>query len=369
MTDILYLDTNQALGDFAADAQGNGWLALDTEFMRERTYFPKLCLVQISDGEHIACIDPLVINDLKPLNRLLQDPNILKILHSAEQDLEVLSYTLGAPPAPLFDTQLAAALCGYGDQVGYANLAKEMLGVELAKAHTRANWGRRPLKPAEIEYAADDVRHLGPLYERLRDELQSCGRLGWLEQDLRALDKPERYLPDPAQAWRRLRGLVALGPGDQHMAAALAAWREEQAMHADLPRRWVLDDTAILELARRKPADLQGLHQIDEIKPGFIKRHGQAVLSIIQQKPAHEASLIDAPARLEDQQKTRLRQLKTQLKQIAHDEQISASLIANSKDLEKLLRGDTDLRLLSGWRKQVAGDKLLRSLADETDST
>ncbi|MGH8561939.1 MAG: ribonuclease D, partial [Nevskiales bacterium] len=193
MTDSLYIDTPAALDDFCAQLRGRDWLAVDTEFIRERTYYPQLCLVQVSDGETQACIDPIRLKDLGPLLALLYDPAVTKVFHAAGQDLELFYHLTGKVPGPVFDTQLAATLAGFGDQIGYARLVQDILGVELDKAHTRCDWSRRPLAEAELAYAADDVRYLCQVYDRLCTELKKRGRLDWLAADFAAMTDPARF--------------------------------------------------------------------------------------------------------------------------------------------------------------------------------
>ena len=225
----LMIDTADALTAFAASAARAPALALDTEFMREKTYRAELCLLQIADGGNAACIDPLAIPDLVGVSRRCSaPPGVVKIMHAARQDLEVLFPAVGLV-RPVFDTQIAAALAGHPAQVGYAELARRLLGVELAKAHTRADWSRRPLSAEEQEYALDDVRHLAALRASLLETLAAKGRLAWLEEELAALANPDALRVAPEDAWRKVKGLPALDPARQQLAQALAAWRERRA--------------------------------------------------------------------------------------------------------------------------------------------
>ncbi|MDE2089680.1 MAG: ribonuclease D, partial [Gammaproteobacteria bacterium] len=282
MHDDLYIDTPQRLAALCRRLEGRPWLALDTEFLRDKSYRPRLCLLQVAVEDAIACVDPLALDDLTPLLDLLYDPSIVKVLHSAYQDLEIFYYLRGAPPRPVFDTQIAALLAGHGDQIGYASLVQALLGVKLDKAHTRTDWSRRPLHPEQLQYAADDVRYLGPLYLRLRDELEHRGRLAWLQEDFTALTDPATYANPPETAWRRIRGAERLTDAQFAVLAALAAWREQTAQRNDRPRQWILSDDCLLELARHRPASLEKLAGIRDLKPGALDKYGADLLELIR---------------------------------------------------------------------------------------
>src|SRR5262245_28662514 len=248
------IDTADALTAFAAGAARAAALALDTEFMREKTYRAELCLVQIADGAQPVCIDPLAV-DLAPLAPLLAAPGIVKVMHAARQDLEVMLPATGLVQ-PVFDTQIAASLAGHPAQVGYAELTRRLLGVELPKAHTRTDWSRRPLSPEQQEYALDDVRHLGALRESLLETLRARGRLAWLEEDLAALGNADALRVAPEDAWRKVKGLPSLDPARQQLAQEIAAWRERRAVDRNRPRGWILDDACLREIVLRLPRTL-----------------------------------------------------------------------------------------------------------------
>jgi ribonuclease D len=281
MNDVLYLVDQPALVEFCTGLRGGSWLALDTEFIREQTYYPQLCLIQVASTDQIACIDPLALPSLDPLLEVLYDPTVTKVLHAAYQDLEIFYYLCGAVPMPIFDTQLAASVLGYGNQVGYANLVQQMLGVELEKTHTRADWRRRPLPSAWLTYAADDVRYLQEIYLRQQAMVTGRGGMEALAEDFAALADPVRYQPQPQEAWRRIREHQRLRGVQRAVLRALAAWREEQAIRNDRPRRWILHDGPLLELARRMPDDWDGLAQIHGLPPATLRRHGPALLERI----------------------------------------------------------------------------------------
>ncbi|MFW2134544.1 ribonuclease D, partial [Ectothiorhodospira haloalkaliphila] len=257
METVPFIDQPEALKAFCERLKGVDWFALDTEFIREKTYYPQLCLIQVATPEEVACIDPLNLEDLSPLTHLLFDPNITKVLHAASQDLEIFFHQQGRVPGPIFDTQVAASLLGHGDQVGYGKLIQLVLGVELEKGQSRTDWAQRPLETIQLRYAADDVHYLARAYPLMRQALEDNGRLAWLEDDFQRMQDPRTYQPDPETIWRRLKGINTLR-GEQALAVArnLARWREQEAMRLDRPRRWLLQDEVILDLARRKPRDL-----------------------------------------------------------------------------------------------------------------
>ena len=282
MNDVLYLVDQPALVEFCAGLRGAAWLALDTEFIREQTYYPQLCLIQVASAGQIACIDPLALPSLEPLLAILYDPTVTKVLHAAYQDLEVFYHLRGAVPTPIFDTQVAAALLGYGQQLGYAALVQQLLGVNLEKHYTRVNWRQRPLAADWLAYAADDVRYLRDISLRQQALLAERGALPVFQEACAALADPARYQPQPQEAWQRVRDHQRLR-GDRRCAVlqGLAAWREEQAMRDDRPRRWILQDGPLLELARILPADLESLGRIRGLPPATVRRHGHTLLALI----------------------------------------------------------------------------------------
>jgi ribonuclease D len=286
------IDTADALTAFAGKAMHATTLALDTEFMREKTYRAELCLLQIADGTHAVCIDPLRIPDLAALVPVLSAPGVVKIMHAARQDLEVLLPAVGLVQ-PVFDTQIAAALAGHPSQVGYAELARRLLGVELAKAHTRADWSRRPLSTAEQEYALDDVRHLAALRASLLDTLAAKGRVAWLEEELAALANPDALRVAPEEAWKKVKGLPGLDPGRQRLAQSLAAWRERRADERNRPRGWILDDALLREITVRLPRSIEALTALPEMQESVVRKCGEELLALVR-----DAGIGDPPPSL-----------------------------------------------------------------------
>jgi ribonuclease D len=359
------LTTHQQLAEACAVWAQKPWLALDTEFLREDTYYSRLCLVQVGDGAANTCVDALALAGpaLQPLLDAIYAPGPVKVFHAASQDLEILVQLAGSVPLPLFDTQLAAALLGLGDQLGYAALVEKRLGLKLDKSLTRADWSRRPLPPAELAYAADDVRYLGEIYPPLRDELVQRGRLAWLEEDSARAADASRYANPPEQAWRRLKGLPRLAPPAQHAAAGLAAWRERVAQERNRPRKWILDDEPLYRLAERRPSTHAQLEELKALPPKTLERHGAAILELLAALPDAPALATEEPP-LDDKQKALLKRLQERLRAIGEAQNLPPSLLAPRADVEALLRKgpQVELPLLKGWRREVAGEELLKLL-------
>lgn len=366
--EIRFVDTPAELAEVCGILAGGSWFTLDTEFMRERTYYPQLCLIQVANESVIACIDPLALDDLAPLDALLLDTSVTKVLHAAGQDLEIFYHRLGRVPAPIFDTQLAASVLGLGEQTGYGKLVQNLLGVALDKSHARTDWSRRPLDPEQIRYAGDDVRYLLQLYPRMRSELDSRKRLDWLDDDLNDLTRPERYAPSPEEVWRRIRGSQQLKPRQLANLKLLAAWRENRAMELNKPRKWILQDEVLLELARRAPRDEQGLEKIRGLEERTLKRSGDELLEILEKARALPESEWPRPAprrELSPDQDATVDALMALLRMSAAEHEISSSMIATRKDVEALVCEEKDLDLLKGWRRRLAGDRLLAMLHGE----
>ncbi|MBP6514372.1 MAG: ribonuclease D [Steroidobacteraceae bacterium] len=365
MSQYLLIDQPAALPEALACLEPATQVALDTEFMRERTYYAGLCLVQLAVGPTVLVVDPLQVEDLSALLALLAAASREKVLHAARQDLEVLFPLTGAPLAPVFDTQVAAALLGLPAQVGYGDLVNRVLGVALEKGHARTDWSLRPLKAAQLTYAADDVRYLTPLRDELAARLDAAGRLHWLVEEMRGFEDPSLYRTEPELAWRRLKGLERLTPLQHATARALARWREERAMRRNLPRGWILPDDAIRELARDRPRSAAGLGQVASVPGGALAKLGDEMLEVIA-SAAPEA--VDERGPPEDrptpEQSATLKRLQQTLVTLAAQLEISAEVLATRRDLAAMMRGDRDVAPLSGWRREVVGEPLLRALGE-----
>lgn len=353
----------------ALERLGGAELAVDTEFMRESTYYPRLCLLQVANSEICVVIDALEVEDLTPLLDVLHDPGRLKALHAARQDLEVLLHATGeerrALPEPLFDTQVAAALIGLPAQIGYADLVARRLGVQLAKGHTRTDWSKRPLSEAQLSYAADDVRWLVPLYEDMRAELQRRGRLGWLAEEMSAYLDVRLYQTEPAQAWRRFKGLDRMRPMQRAAIKLLAEWREALAIKHDKPRGWILADDALRELSERLPQTPAALGAMRCLPPAVARKRGAEILALIAQAPARAELEAEATEwrRPEPQQVALVSRLMSFIRSEAERLEISPEFLATRRDVERLVFSGRAGALGRGWREEVIGRRLIEMAA------
>ena len=366
--EILYIDDNEKLQELCEGIKDAPRLILDTEFIREKTYRAKLCLIQIATDDIVACVDPIALNDISPLMDIIYDETKLKIFHAARQDYEIFYDMNNKLPQPLFDSQLAASLLGYGDQVGYGALVNKALGVQLDKAHTRTDWSKRPLNKAQIHYASDDVYYLRQLYPLLKDKLVQQGREDWLNEEFEALCQPELYITHPEDAWNKVKGINRLRPRQLAAAKNIAKWREEMAIKKDRPRRWILADDILLAAAQLLPKNNAQLESIVNIKKATVENSGGNILECVKNAlELDEANLPSAakPKRLTADQEIIADLLLTQLKIIANEQNISPANIANRKMIEKVISGETDIPLLKGWRHQLAGKKIQAFLAGE----
>lgn len=358
----LIVTTTAALDPLAARLGAADAIALDTEFLRERTYRAELCLIQVATAKEALCVDPLVLPSLEPLAAPLVAQRPVKVMHASRQDLEVLYPVMGLV-RPIFDTQIAAALAGMPAQIGYGELVRRVLGTELAKSHTRTDWSRRPLSPEQVAYAIDDVRYLLPLKSHLEEQLDRLGRLGWLEEELASLDNAQLLTVNPDVAWQRLKGLRALDPARTRLARELAAWRERRAMERNRPRGWILDDATLREIVMRVPRTLAQLQSIPDIAPGVIRHCGQDILEMVA-----AAEIPDPPPpvtfrpRPSPEHMALVRKLGALNQSIAQDLGLSPEVLATRRDLEQLAEGDRDVPILHGWRRAIIGERLLAAL-------
>jgi ribonuclease D len=344
-------------------------VALDTEFLREQTYLAKLAIVQLADHSEIALLDALAALDLKPLAQLLIDPAVTKVVHAGRQDLEVLLPLTGIPTQPILDSQIGAGLIGLPPQIGYTELVSRLLGVQLAKGAganlARTDWTRRPLSAAQLRYAADDVRHLLDVADRIGAELAVLGRLSWWQEDCAALADPALYRMEPRDAWQRLKGSDALAPREQVRLRALAGWREEQAQHHNLPRSWVLGDEALRELACRPPATIAQLTARQVFREETAARVGADLLAVLAGAEAAplEGLLQRSAARPSSEERRVLQALADCLKSVASALGIAPEVLATQRDLKRLAQGDRQpVGALTGWRAAVIGVPLLERL-------
>lgn len=364
MSDIFFIDTQTSLLRFLETGAAIETMAADTEFLRERTYHARLCLVQLAAGGRIACIDPLAAMDLEPLWRCFDCTELT--LHAARQDLEVLLGAADRLPGRVFDTQVAAALCGYPAQIGYASLVRELLGIDLGKHHTRTDWSRRPLSAEQLEYAADDVRYLEEMRHILSARLAELDRLDWAVADSNELLEPALYDPAPETAWQRLKGLARMDERSAAAAAALAVWREEEALRADRPRQWILKDAAIIALAQGRPSSRQALADTEGVPAGLARRAGDQLLQVIGRAGPSPVVRRGAPSAAE---KALVAGMASVVRGKAAELGIEPELIASQKDLRRAAAGGDGLRALSGWRRELVGEDLEALLEGRTQSS
>ncbi len=361
MFDELVRDPD-ALRRACASLRGERSIGLDTEFVRERTYYPRLCLLQVATPTRLLAIDPLALPDLEPLLELLYDRAVFKVLHAARQDLEILYYLRRGLPAPLFDTQLAAALAGLPEQMSYADLVQALLGVKLEKGATRTDWGKRPLTEAQLRYAAEDVRYLGALHAELAARLTALGRTTWLEQECARLTDPALYHNDPQTAYTRIRQAHALAPTGQQVVRALACWREASAQRRNLPRGWVLTDAVLLELAHRQPRSVGELRAINGLSAGTLRRHAAELLDAIAEgRAAAPVALYARRTRPTPVQSALYRRLAASVAECARLRGLSATLIATRADIEAFITNPDESLLAQGWRREILGEEFLQT--------
>lgn len=362
---VATIQTNDDLRRFCDQISAAQPIAIDTEFVRERTYYPQLCLVQVRSGSNLGLLDTLALTDLDALYKVLRDTTIAKLIHAARQDLEALYQASGQVPAPVFDTQVAAELCGLGEQAGLAAVTSTLLGIEVDKSHARADWGRRPLPAAWLEYAANDVRHLPEIAEKLEQKLRSLGRLQWLEQDCARLSDPGLYATAPADAWRRVKGIRRLDHAAFHVARALANWRETRAMEKNRPRAWILRDETLLLLADQQPVTAQALAATPTMPAAVVRNCADELIRLIAtaRECREPAPALQAP--LTQQQKNTINRMMKVVREQARQLDIAPTTLATRRDLTRIVRGKLDTIALQGWREEVIGTQLLEISAND----
>ena len=362
--------TSKALEDLVAELRELRGFAMDTEFIRERTYRPRLCLLQVATREKQVLIDPLAIEDLGPFTELVFDPGIEKIVHSGEQDMEIF-YSLGRRlPRNVYDTQIAAALAGLGESISYARLVEELLGKRLSKVETYTDWARRPLRPEQLTYALADVEHLYPLRDRLHVELESRGRLEWLREELEVHEDRSRYEKDLASLYKKVKAAAKLEGRELAVLRELAAWREEEAERMDRPRGRILLDESLVELARRAPRSRESIAAVRGIHPQLVRRSGDEIVRRVAK--ALELSPAEYPPPVERRSSDAEHSLVVDLLEVvlrsrAAEVEVAPTYLGSRRELAELARMGLDpdsgaaepLPILSGWRKKLVGDALL----------
>jgi ribonuclease D len=369
MTNIQYINTPDQLAKLCEVIKNAPWLALDTEFLREKTYYSKFCLLQIATPEWVVCVDPIALPDLDTLFDAIYNPAIVKVFHSCHQDLEIFYQMTGKVPGPIFDTQVAAPLLGYQDNPGYAMLVSNLLNVNLNKAHTRADWSRRPLSEEEIQYAADDVIYLCQIYQIMLKKLAALDRADWLKHDFKELENPNTYQVSPEKAWLKIRGKNKLTGKQLSIVQALAEWRENTAQAEDRPKTWILRDELIFDMAKQQSETMADLANIRGINERTVHRYGKKLCELIAIAKNKEPIPLKEKERSikKNQQHEAILDILTALVRIrAEDNSLNPTILASRKDLEVLLfNEEDDCPLLHGWRYSMAGKELVGLLKGE----
>jgi ribonuclease D len=351
------LSTTAELAGLCEELAREPYVALDTEFMRDRTYWPKLCLVQLAGAKRSAAVDPLARGiDLAPLFALLADPKVLKVFHAARQDIEVFYRLTGAVPAPLFDTQLAAMVCGYGEEVGYETLVSQIAKGRVDKSSRFTDWSRRPLSPQQLTYALGDVIYLRVIYERLKRQLEQTGRSEWVAQELAELTNPATYDQPLGDAWKRIK-VRSREPRFLAILRALAAWREGEAQRRDLPRNRIVRDDLLLEVAANRPTSVEELAKLRRIS--LDRQSAAAAVEAVRAAlalPEDELPHLEPPPKLPRGLGPLIDLLRVLLKLKCEEHHVAQRLVATTGDLEAIAtRERADVAALKGWRYEVFG--------------
>ncbi|MCB1431488.1 MAG: ribonuclease D [Alphaproteobacteria bacterium] len=359
------ITTTESLASLCRQLANERFVTVDTEFMRETTYWPDLCLIQVAGESVHGLIDPLSPEiDLSPFFELMNDAGVLKVFHAARQDIEIMVHRAGVVPHPVFDTQIAAMVCGFGDQVGYEAIVRRLAKAQIDKSSRFTDWSRRPLSDKQLVYALADVTHLRVVYKGLKAELDRTGREHWLREEMDILTNPATYKTDPVDAWKRIK--VRLKNKKQlAVLMAVAAWREREAQEKNVPRSRVLKDDAIAEVAVQSPQTREALNQLRALPKGMAaSRIGDALLRSVKEGLSVDPKSLPQPAHgrdeMSDQAQAAAEILKLALKVVCENEGIAPKLVASSSDIEAVAEDDNaDVHLLHGWRRELFGDLAL----------
>ncbi len=358
----ILLQSSAQLAEAERAWSGNERLGIDTEFVRERTYRADLGLVQVSDGITAWLIDPLAVGSQAPLERLLSNSAVLKILHSGSEDLEVLLHSLGTLPDPLVDTQIACAMLGQSLQLGFHHAARWLFDVEIAKDQTRSNWCKRPLHTRQLRYAAMDVVLLPLMLEELKSRLESAGRWSWLKEEVFRMQRNALETVDPDKAWLRFGGAGRLDDEGLRVLKALAKWREVTAMERNRARGFVISDAGLMQLAQLRPSTAASIRTIEAIHPGALARYEGQILKLIADAEQDRAP-VERNSQLNDNQRSQLKDMRRVVQSRAAELGVEPALLASRKELEKLVRacagGQPPPERFLGWRKDVITDELM----------
>ena len=365
---IEYIDKPEQLPDLCSRISQAPWIALDTEFLREKTYYPEFCLLQIATPEWVVCVDPIALPDLSALFEVIDNPAITKVLHSCRQDVEIFHRLTGKVTTPIFDTQIAAPLLGFQENPGYAMLVSSFLNINLSKAHTRTDWSERPLSEAQIQYAADDVIYLCKIYKVMCQQLEELERIDWLEKDFELLNNPELYQISPSNAWLKVKGKNRLTGKQLSIIQRLTEWREKTAQLENRPKNWLIRDDLLLELAKLQPETVNELAKVRSINERSVRRYGKVICQLINEAKTCAPIPLDdngKSAKKTQKQEAVLDVLTAVVRMRADENSINPMILASRKELEKLLFDEADNPVLSGWRYSMVGKELEGLLAGQ----
>lgn len=356
------ITTTESLRQLCESLSAEVFVTVDTEFMRESTYWPDLCLIQVAGAKINGLIDPLAPGlDLQPFFDLMNNPQVLKVFHAARQDIEIMVHRAGIVPHPVFDTQIAAMVCGFGDQVGYEAIVRRLAKAQIDKSSRFTDWSRRPLTEKQLVYALADVTHLRVVYEHLKTELDKTGREHWLNEEMDILTNPATYRTEPEDAWKRIK--VRLKSRKQMgVLVSISAWREIEARDKNVPRSRVMKDDAIAEIAVQVPQTREALNGLRALPKGIAtSRTGEAILKAVKDGLARDPSTLPAPDsdREDPSEQTQAASeiLKLALKVVCEREGIAPKLVASSSDIEAIAEDDNaDVHLMHGWRRELFGN-------------
>ena len=359
----MYIASQEDLEGFVERAKRSSVLAVDTEFLREKTYYPKLCLMQMATDEEVVIIDPFAVEDLTVLKELFEDEGIVKLFHAGHQDIEIIIYDIGCVPKPIFDTQVAAALLGQTQQIGYAPLVHSLCGVKLKKVDSFTDWSARPLTKSQIKYAADDVIYLPEMYEKMKSLLKEKDRLNWLDAEFEEMSDEKNYVADEQDRYRRLKHYTQLNRRQMAAAREMAAWREVEARKRNVPRKWILTDEQIVEACKREPRKIDELFMVRGIRERLTTRDAREVIELVV------AALDSAPdawpelpanGKSEPNVDAQVDVLMSVVRIRARENDIAVPTLASHADLVAIARGHYEnVDVLKGWRRELIGLELL----------
>ncbi|MGI6229442.1 MAG: ribonuclease D [Tractidigestivibacter sp.] len=367
----MYISTSDELRDFCDKIRGARVVAVDTEFLREKTYRPLLCLIQVGTKDQIGAVDPLLVDDLTPLAEVFADESVTKVFHACGQDLEAIYDTMGVICKPVFDTQVAAAFLGMRQQTSYAAVVEGYCNVHLPKAESLTDWSHRPLDPEQLVYAEDDVRYLPAIYDAMIDKLVRKDRLSWVEPEMAALTELSRVRKDPREAYLKLRRSNSLTRRQLAIAREVCAWREETASKRNVPKKWIVSDEVLVEVCRRAPKNVQSLRKIRGTEQ-LSAKDGAALVEAVaagERVPASECPSHEKHYHATTEIESVVDLMYALVRLVSEQSGVAAQLIATRDDLAGFIRDRKSSPLLVGWRKELVGDKLVQLLEGETGLT